>query len=59
MLAAVNWQKVISCCESTTLKTSYSFLIVHEKKICFLWINFELLYNEMRKRELKLDPELQ
>lgn len=32
MLAAVNWQKVISFCESTTLKTSYSFLIVHEKK---------------------------
>lgn len=32
MLAAVNWQKGISCCESTALKTSYSFLIVHEKK---------------------------
>lgn len=50
MLAAVNWQKVISCCESKTLKTSYSLLIFHEKILLLVnlfWTTVQ--WNEKKK----------
>lgn len=59
MLAAVNWQKVISCCESTALKTSYSFLIVHEKNPASSEFILNYCTMKLKKRELEIDPELQ
>lgn len=58
VLTAVDSKLSKFCRSSANLETLYSFLVVLPWKK-FQWIYFELLYTEITKSELKVDPELQ